>query len=310
MRQWKSYLWWTIAAIAGLHLLYFGLLTGMRLRDTGEYGKINALANADSTYQLVILGSSRAETGVIPSLLTDTPSEAFNFGFVGASVPFQEVVLETLLAKDAKPETVILCLDLYNLVEKSPVMYSNKFLAACTNPIFRKGFFQLETSLQRQYYLAPYGLMRLQDAEVYAGLRGYLGWETDFDRAHHRGYVPVPTDRNTKWMTTFPDSIPVEADSTILKSLDRIAQRCADEGVQLIVVAPPLHPAYKSRLHGLPEMQKRIARLAAAWHLPYLDLTDDPAFDDPTIFMDHSHVNAHGAQALSWCIGYLLTQRQ
>lgn len=305
MGKWKTYLTWTIAAIGGLYLLYFGLLAGMRKHETGEYGKIRALAHPDSIYDLIILGSSRAETGVIPTTLTDTPSDAFNFGFVGASVPFQEVLLQTILAKDQKPSTVILCLDLHNLVNQAPTMNPNQFLAACSNSTFRKGFFKLAPDFRWRYHIAPYGLIRLHDGEVYAGIRGLLGRETQFDRAHQRGYVPVPTQRNTNWLKETDNTIRVNMHEEIFASLERIHQICLDEKINLILIAPPLHPDYLPLLSGLDKARSYILNWTKIRELPYLDLTD--ALSNPVRFMDHSHLDPVGAEQMTEQIRKLTT---
>src|SRR4051812_41780984 len=89
--------------------------TGIRKNEKGEFAKLRVAFEEKNNFDILIIGSSRAECGFYSPLIDSlTGLHSYNIGMTGAAMPFIRSTLEAYLENSKAPRYVILNLDLHS----------------------------------------------------------------------------------------------------------------------------------------------------------------------------------------------------
>ncbi|MBK9276199.1 MAG: hypothetical protein IPM49_16890 [Flavobacteriales bacterium] len=267
--------------------------------------RLRRVIEGHCTEDLLVFGSSRAARGVIPARITRaTGITAYNLGYPGASIAFQEFVLRQVLRSKKWPRIVLLVVD------------DPSELIATKAVNFR---------LDRAYPLAG-------DDEVNKEIclrTGKSRWLTEL-LASYRIKESLPMlwtpQRPDRFDTVYSDGSmtsllrapgmdtarfgaarryrPEQESAELRDTFIRFVDACAERNIRLVIVHPP---DLRAPSEGF------IARIEELTHdkaISYRYNAEQPAYSDANYYYDASHLNRHGAIVFSDELGTWLANER
>ncbi|KAF2342160.1 hypothetical protein DMB71_05355 [Flavobacterium tistrianum] len=122
--------------------------------QSNKRDKIGLIYNSPPReYDVVILGSSRANNHFVTQMFTDKGLKAFNFGMQGSKLFESDLVLKLLLEKKNKIKNVIIDVDVTLKTEKKSEGMSLRFLPYLHNSEVIKKHFETQNDFNVIYYI-------------------------------------------------------------------------------------------------------------------------------------------------------------
>lgn len=232
----KRFLIFTIKIL----LLTFFVLVALDLAYTKVYlqssnrGKIEYVFNSKGrAYDVVILGSSRANNHFVAPMFEDKGLKAFNYGMSGGHLFEASLLLKLMIERKYVIKNVILETDLNLSNEERAEGIAAKFLPYIHNSEITKNHFLAEKDFKKLYYIPFYR---------YVAFESRIGFREMFFNGIHKktnhllnmGYSPLGNGRGN-----------MKNDITNLKPLrnkyfEEIKQICEDNKINLIAVMTPM----------------------------------------------------------------------
>ncbi|NDP27370.1 MAG: hypothetical protein GZ087_08105 [Flavobacterium sp.] len=132
-------------------------------------GKIENVFNSKArNYDVIILGSSRANNHFVPELFEKKGLKTFNYGMSGAHLFEESLMLKLMAERNYKIKTVILEADLGLCNEQQAEGISAKFLPYIHHSEIIKKHFSKQENFNKLYYIPFY---RYIDFDAIIGLR-------------------------------------------------------------------------------------------------------------------------------------------
>lgn len=289
--------WHIIAYVAALWLLCMAvqwmMMAGIRANRTGEFAKLRHMFMEANDYETLFLGSSRAESGLMPDVFDSIlQTRSYNIALTGADPLQMEVLLEAWLVHSKMPEVLVLSVDVHQLDRPSPLYNSIRFMPYLKNPVLRQRLPEWDGRLVRGHRLAPYGLTLLGDRYLYAAIRGWTGQSIAFDRSYSQGYVPVPAPGP---VGPYTDTLQVSIIPEQLAALERMLKAHGSR-TRIVIILGPLPAGRLSTLEGLEGIRSLIGHLAAEYEVPVLDFVEDSTLTGNEWYIDFNHLNGQGAR--------------
>lgn len=292
-----------IAAIAlallctAREVLYFGV----RKYDTGEFGKLKQTFVDANDYEILIIGSSRAESHFHSGIIADsTGLSVYNIGMTGATMPFAYTSLEAYLEKSKAPKYVILNIDYHVLMDPVDSIhhFPRYFPYIGENEALYKGISALDPRFPYFRYLAPYSMPYFGSRYLNVALRGFAGKPGKYDSTYVNGWSPteqalIPIDScdYSPYLSEGPE--------IIWESMHKIDVLCKQKQIQLLVVLSPLYEKQSNAIINETEIKDRISSFQTATDVILLDYSRDTLCSRPEYFADPAHLNKSGAMVFS-----------
>ena len=266
--------------------------------ETG--GSLNYLIKYKLNTDFLILGTSRAVKQINPDILFDGKLKGYNAGIHGVGeIIYNDILLDIILNKGAKPKIIILQIDLtwfFNkkidnkeLIVLYPFINSSKRLQhyiAITN-------YEERTKLFFRSYQF--------NGKVLNVIKNYFERTKQTD---NNGFDPspcTPRDSINTIMTanSAKKSGPVSIDSIRMNALVNIIQNCKNKNIKLIIVQPP---SFSNIL--LYDQCNKIFKenIERKYKVPFIDfsyLPEKNVLNDPKLWRDAYHLNIDGADIFS-----------
>ncbi|WP_264566725.1 hypothetical protein [Flavobacterium sp. N3904] len=208
--------------------------TGVYLQST-DRGKIEKVFNSKKEiYDVVILGSSRANNHFVAEMFECKGLKTFNYGMSGGQLFEADLLLKLMIERHYKIKNVILEADLNLSIDHQAEGISAKFLPYLNNSVTIKKHFEKERDFAELYYIPFYRFIKF---ETRIGIR-----ETFFTLIHkksswlnHNGYYPLfnqngNMNKNIEKLNPLPHN----------KYYEEIKQTCKDNGINLIALMTPM----------------------------------------------------------------------
>ncbi|MDQ6529633.1 hypothetical protein [Flavobacterium sp. LHD-85] len=129
--------------------------------QSNKRDKIGFVYNSPPTeYDVVILGSSRANNHFVTQMFTDKGLKAFNFGMQGSKLFESDLILKLLLEKNNKIKTVIIDVDVTLRTEEKSDGTSLKFLPYLHDSSLIKEHFENQNDFNILYYVPFYRYLK------------------------------------------------------------------------------------------------------------------------------------------------------
>ncbi|WP_374548298.1 hypothetical protein [Flavobacterium sp.] len=240
------------------------------------------LTTEDKNYDLIILGSSRAENHFVPSIFNSKGIKTFNYAMSGSKLEETALTLKLMLARNFKIKNLILDVDL-NLNSDS----HNDNIRATFLP-----YFPISSTIREHYKNIPeYNAYRyipfyryaINEAigyrEVGASLKGKK--INTFDLS---GFYPLP-NRGKNLFYDMSEFSPKKS-----KSYEEIRKLCKENNINFIPISLPVcQNSMKQFGHYFDEMKKVY---------PEIHHYENAVVDDK-YFSSCGHMNVEGAKKLS-----------
>ncbi|MES2467146.1 MAG: hypothetical protein V4675_07585 [Verrucomicrobiota bacterium] len=285
-----------------LFLLDAVINTGLRRLTTGTYGVTNRIVQGRVNAEILISGSSRAQTHYDPQIIQSiTGRSTFNMGINGSQTDMQLAMLKTYLQHNPKPALVIHNLDLFSFVTTHEVYDPAQYLPYLHETPLYEGIRQYQPGVWKWRYLPLYGYA-VEDLRFtwLLGLKGFAGVQPP--ETHFQGYTP----RHTPWTGEFeafranhPEGVTFEIEERGVRLMEELVQVCVKNGIPLILVYSPVYSEMQPLERNRDEIFRRFHALADTFKVPIEDFSSSMICRDQANFYNSQHLNVQGATLFS-----------
>ena len=215
--------------------------------NSSSRGKVEKVFNSKtSNYDVVILGSSRANNHFVPELFEKKGLKTFNYGMSGAHLFEASLMLKLMAERNYKIKTVILEADLGLCNEKESDAIAAKFLPYIHHSeVIREHFSKLK-NFNELYYIPFY---RYVDFDALIGFREMYQTATGkpTNILDNQGYHPLTNNKPGNMKNDIRALKPIRN-----KYYEEIKQICKQNNYNLIAVMTPMC----SNVKGLDYFEK------------------------------------------------------
>lgn len=215
--------------------------------QSSERGKVDKIFNSNANkYDVVIIGSSRANNHFVPELFEKKGLKTFNYGMSGAHLFEASLLLKLMAERNYKIKTVILEADLGLCNEKESDMIAGKFLPYIHHSeVIATHFSDLE-NFDELYYIPFY---RYIDFDALIGFQEMYQTATNkpTNILDNLGYHPLKSKKQGNMKNDIRALKPIRN-----KYYEEIKQICNQNNYKLITVMTPMC----SNVKGLDYFEK------------------------------------------------------
>ncbi|WP_269227080.1 hypothetical protein [Flavobacterium eburneipallidum] len=198
-------------------------------------GKVEKVFNSKAeNYDVVILGSSRANNHFVPELFEKKGLKTFNYGMSGAHLFEASLMLKLMAERNYKIKTIILEADLGLCNEKESEMIAGKFLPYIHHSEIIKNHFSKQENFNELYYIPFY---RYIDFDALIGFREMYNTATGkpTNILDNLGYHPLNSNKPGNMKNDIRALKPIRN-----KYYEEIKLICQQNNYNLITVMTPM----------------------------------------------------------------------
>ena len=233
----KQFLIFTVKTLLLLFVLMVALdfiYTTVYLQSSSR-GKIDYVYNSEARYyDVVILGSSRANNHFVAPLFKEKGFKTFNYGMSGGHLFEASLLLKLMVERQCKIKNVILEADLNLSNEQQSESVASKFLPYIHNSETIKAHFAEQPNFWVNYYIPFYR---------YIVFEPQIGFREMYNTARkkptklldHLGYYALGKNPNANMKNNLTNLKPLHN-----KYYEEIKQICAANKINLIAVMTPM----------------------------------------------------------------------
>lgn len=199
-------------------------------------GKIEKVFNSKGEkYDVVILGSSRANNHFVAQMFEDKGLRTFNYGMSGGHLFEASLLLKLMIERNYQIKNVILEADLNLSNDHQAEGISAKFLPFLHESETIRKHFEKEADYRELYYIPFYRYVKY-DAKI--GVREV--WDTSRNKPtsllDNKGYYPLGKKPNANMKNNIANLNPLQKN----KYYNEIKQLCEQKGIKFIAVMTPM----------------------------------------------------------------------
>lgn len=243
-------------------------------------GKVQKIFNSKAeNFDVVILGSSRANNHFVPELFQNKGMKTFNYGMSGAHLFEASLLLKLMAERHYKIKTVILEADLGLCNDKLAEGITSKFLPYLHHSEIIKNHFLNQNDFNAWYYIPFY---RYIDFDAIIGFREMYKTATHqpTNVLDHLGYHPLMSNQPGNMKNDIRALKPIRN-----KYYEEIKQICKANKYHLITVMTPMC----SNVKGLDYFEKANQMYPEIYNL-------ENAVQGDQYFSSCGHMNDAGAR--------------
>lgn len=275
---------------------------GLRRNAKGEFAKLRQTFVEKNNFDLLVLGSSRAECQFYTPLIDSaTGLKSFNAGLTGSIMPLTRATLEAYLVHSKAPKYVLLSLDLHSFSDNPDTVYNfPRYFAFLENEKLYDGLKARDKRFTYFKYFPFYSMPYYSARYLNSSLRGWTGKRGKYDADFEQGFAPHPQNISLGDLDTM--TIPVFNNfpsALIWEELGKIEAVCKQNGIQLIIVVSPLFHRWEAHVLNYSRVAGQFQKYAKERNLPFIDLSQDPVHMDKKLYADPAHLNKEGARVFT-----------
>jgi hypothetical protein len=221
----------TIVIAIALDFIY----TAVYLQSNNR-GKIDHVYNSkNENYDVIILGSSRANNHFVAQMFNDKGLRAFNYGMSGGHLFEASLLLKLMVERDYKIKNLILETDLNLSNEHRDFGISSKFLPYLHQSELIKKHFLQEVDFKELYYIPFYRYIKFDER---IGFREFykVGLKIPTNTLDNKGYYPLGKKPNANMKNNITNLKPLIHN----KYYEEIKQICKDNNINFIPIMTPM----------------------------------------------------------------------
>ena len=204
--------------------------------QSSNRGKIEKVFNSKGEkYDVVILGSSRANNHFVAPMFEERGLKTFNYGMSGGHLFEASLLLQLMIERNYQIKNVILEADLNLSNDHQAEGISAKFLPFLHESETIRGHFEKESDFMELYYIPFYRYVKY-DAKI--GVREV--WDTSRNKPtsllDNKGYYPLGKKPNANMKNNIANLNPLPKNQYYYK----IKQLCEQKGINFIAIMTPM----------------------------------------------------------------------
>ncbi|MBB4803640.1 hypothetical protein HNP37_003715 [Flavobacterium nitrogenifigens] len=235
MKKFLFYIFKIFLVTVLVAFLLDGLYTYIFMQSKNR-GKIEAVVNSEAKkYDVVILGSSRANNHFVSQMFEDKGLKTFNYGMSGGHLFEASLMLKLMIERKYEIKNVILEADLNLSNEKMAEGIGSLFVPFIHNSTIIKDHFKNESDFNELYYIPFYRYIKYD---------GKIGVREVFFTAIHKktnsqdnlGYYPLEKHKNGNMKNNIVNLNPLPHN----KYYEEIKSICKANNINFIAVMTPM----------------------------------------------------------------------
>lgn len=213
-----------------LDILFTSLLSNSSQRNKIE----NVLHTQNKKYDVIIMGTSRANNHFVTSLFEKKGLKSFNYGMSGSHLFETALLLKVMVAHKYEIKNLILEADLSICNEKRDEGTTARFMPYIHQNKIIKKHYENEEDFYQIYYVPFYRYLKF-DAKIGFRELADVVLKKSTNTLHNKGYYPLITDKKGN-MKNDISSLKVIRN----KYYEEIKQICKKNNIKLTVVMTPM----------------------------------------------------------------------
>lgn len=282
--------------IGAAYVLREIIYTGLRKNKSGIYEKYTTIFLKENNYDVLFLGSSRAETHFDPKIFDSiTGHNSYNLGATGATPRIVYGILKAYCYKSKLPKYLVFDIDWHYLRKRTDtVKHFMRYFPYLENEVLLDQFSKIDHRFPMFKYNALYSLPYSKWRLLAASSNGWLGKTGKYDSLYYKGFLKM----------VFIDSlkpIPIRRSHAFINRtermyLDSIILFSRSNNIQLLMVTSPMFAGglvENSNKNNIIKQLKNIAKIGGSH---YEDLSSSWFSSQKACFADYYHMTAKGAR--------------
>jgi hypothetical protein len=282
----------TTGLLYGLRYLHY---KGLLKQTAGYYDKYNTAFLKKNDFNVLFLGSSRAEMHYDTKLFDSlTGLNSFNLSLAGANPQIAFAALKTYLQKSTAPKYLIYEVDYHYLKYKSDqIKEFNNYFPYLSEPELRAQFSKVDARIDHFYYNPYYSFPFTGLKNLSTSLHGWLNIPNQIDSLYYKGYFK----ESLRPSLVFKHVTPYQTFFNISDRayLDSIIIICKQNKTQITLVSSPIFAGGKVDLKNKDQIISQLHNIAKRNNIPFYDLSSLTFCNNRKLFIDHYHLNYLGA---------------
>ncbi|GIQ58551.1 hypothetical protein Flavo103_16870 [Flavobacterium collinsii] len=235
MKRFLIYTAKILAAVLLIAIALDGLYTCIFLQSKNR-GKIETVFNSGSKrYDVVILGSSRANNHFVSRMFEDKGLKTFNYGMSGGHLFEASLMLKLMIERKYKIKNIILEADLNLSNDKESDGVSAKFLPYIHNSEVIKDHFSPQENFNELYYIPFYRYIKYDSKIGFREICNIAEGEST-NALDNLGYYPLEKHKNGNMKNNIVNLKPLPHN----KYYEEIKNICRVNNIKFIAVMTPM----------------------------------------------------------------------
>jgi hypothetical protein len=235
MKKFLIYIAKIILVIVLLAFLLDGLYTCI-FRHSNNRGKIEKVFNSNAQkYDVVILGSSRANNHFVAQMFEDKGLKTFNYGMSGGHLFEASLMLKLMIERKYEIKNVILEADLNLSNEHQAEGISARFLPYIHNSEVIKDHFSNEADFNELYYIPFYRYIKY-DGKIGFREAFFISVDRKTNALDNLGYYPLEKHKNGNMKNDIVNLNPLKHN----KYYEEIKDLCKANEINFIALMTPI----------------------------------------------------------------------
>lgn len=224
-----------IVVVAFLLLVILDLAyTKVYLQSTNR-GKIGHVVNSkDKQFDVVVLGSSRANNHFVTPMFEAQGLKAFNYGMSGGHLFEASLMLKLMMERNYKIKNIILEADLNLSNEKESETVAARFMPYLHESTVIANHFEEQQDFNAKYYL-PFYRYIVADSQIGFREMYQTALQKPTNALNNLGYYPLGKKPNANMKNNITNLKPLRN-----KYYDEIKHLCKVNNIKLIVLMTPM----------------------------------------------------------------------
>lgn len=307
----KRALLYSSLAIVLLYIVRELEYIGLKKNAGGEFTKLRIAFEEENDFDLVILGSSRAECQFYtPAIDSTLGLRSYNLGMTGAVMPLIKSTFDAYLVNSKVPKYVVLNLDLHSLSDNTDTVYRfPRYFAYLNNSELYKGLRERDSRFFWFRWLPVYSMPYYNNKYLSNSVRGWINQPSKYDSDYELGFAPSISDTTMGNLDTVT-IIQLDANipEVVWASFVELTELCKQKGIILIIVTSPLFHRQESAVKNYNAVFAQFQSYATQKDIPFLDLGHDSLRFNSKMYSDPAHLNKVGAKLFTRRLCPLLEQ--
>ena len=308
----KNALGLTIYMAIILTIVQFSLSYFAKHSDSDQTGKINRLMHHQIDPEVLILGSSVAEVGINPKIISEkTASTCYNMAIDGTKINQSEFIIDEFLSYTEQCETIVIGMAFFSLTKGESLNAIERFLAYRSNPYVKKNIMREQPALGKKLYNVPFYSYIVANHTYYKNaFKGFKNTLFNNDLQHDKnlGFVP----HNEAYNDTRKNKNQLEKigiDSTQYKIYQSIIKNIKSKNIRPILVIMPMHINGQESFSNFQQYRHSVEELARSTGVNMFDFSTLDMNHETGYFYNNGHLNEKGARVLSLALGDSLIKK-
>ena len=276
--------------------------SGLKKSNHLLYAEWNDIYNGEINADLIVMGSSRAELQISPTILDrNLKLETYNLGISAWTFPMQYARFKIYLKHNAKPRYIVHSLDLQMFSRREDLFNYQQFLPYLNDDDIKSAAKGYKGEFGPAQYYFP---MFKYNGNLDLAAAGFLEFFNiaESRRVSVKGY----REQDLKWdgsfetfKKKFPGGYTHAFDEKVVGEFDEYLKYCHENDIKVILVFSPeyieLHPLITNR----KEIMSVFEGFSKKYDVPYLDYSNHPIALNKTYFYNSEHLTKEGAELFS-----------